>query len=474
MGAQGVRIILGLLGTIILARLLSPADYGLIAMVMVIINFAAMFKDAGLSLATIQKDKITKEQISNLFWFNILISSILCLCVLAMSPLVSWFYDKPELTSITAVLSLTFLLNGLTIQHQALLQRHMRFGILASIHIITQIITLGVTITLCLLGWRYWALVGGTLASALSSTILTVFFCPWIPDRPYCGTSVRDMLKFGGHVTGSNMVNYFSKNTDNILIGKYIGSDALGLYGKAYDLYMTPLSQVRGPLTQVAMPVLCSLNDQPERYIKYYHRLIDILASLTMPLAVYCAIEADFLIGMLLGPQWLGTVPVFRILAIVGIIYPIAGTWGLATISRGFSDRYFYWGIINFIVIVSAFLLGLPYGIVGVATAYTVANYIIFIPSMFYSFHNTPLKVTKFLKILILPFLASALAGFLVFFVKQCGMVDSISSHLFLFALFISIYISISYCRKSVRETVRIFIDGFPTFLNKNRIDKRG
>ena len=208
MGSQGVCFVLQMASTMVLARLLTPADFGLIAMVTVVVNFATMFKDAGLSMATVQKDKISHEQISTLFWINVLISVVLGLCVLAGSPLVAKFYGKPELTAVTAILSLSFILSGLSIQHATLLRRHMRFGNLAIVQIVSQVITLAVTILLALNGWRYWALVGGSLATALSTVVLTFIFCPWIPGRMQKGTGVRNMLKFGGHLTGFNFINY--------------------------------------------------------------------------------------------------------------------------------------------------------------------------------------------------------------------------------------------------------------------------
>ncbi|HQG49312.1 MAG TPA: oligosaccharide flippase family protein, partial [Sedimentisphaerales bacterium] len=176
--AQGAQFLLHLAGTMVLARLLTPNDYGLIGMVMVVVQFAAMFKDAGLSMATVQRETISHEQISTLFWINLFISGFLGLCVLISAPWVARFYGKPELTSVTAVLSLSFLFTGLTIQHQALLRRHMRFGVLAVIQIASHVGNLIVTVLLALAGWRYWALVGGTLTTALLGTLLTLLFCP--------------------------------------------------------------------------------------------------------------------------------------------------------------------------------------------------------------------------------------------------------------------------------------------------------
>ena len=461
MGSQGVKFVLGIAGTVILARLLTPADYGIIGMVTVVVNFAAMFKDAGLSMATVQKEEITHEQISTLFWLNILISGALGFCVLASSPLVAWFYGKPELTAVTVALSFSFIISGLTIQHQALLQRHMRFDMLVSIQIASQITTLIVTIGLACVGWRYWALVGGTLASTLVGTLLTFIFCPWIPGRMQRGIGVREMLNFGGYVTGGNIVNYFSSNIDNILIGKFIGASALGLYTKAYQLFMLPITQTRGPIQQVAIPVLSSLKNQPERFIMYYRRILDVLATLMMPMAFYCAVEANFIINLMLGPQWLNVVPIFRILSIAGIIRAVTSIWGLVPLSCGFPDRYFKWGAINCFVTIAAISFGLPFGIMGVALSLVIADYALFLPCLLYCFKKTPIKVSMFLKTLIGPFITSGLTGGISLIIHQRFMSDSIGGDLLFAFIFGMIYILLSFCRGSVRQILTLLVKGF-------------
>lgn len=464
MTAQGIQFVLQMARTMILARLLTPADFGLIGMVMVVVGFAEMFKDAGLSIATVQKDTITREQISTLFWLNVLLTGILGACILAASPLVAWFYGRPELTAATAVLSLSFLITGLTIQHAALLRRHMRFGTLATISIASHIVNLVVAVLLALAGWRHWALVGGSLATALSVALLTLYFCPWTPGRMQRKTGVRGMLKFGAHLTAFNFVNYFARNADNVLIGKFLGAGALGLYARAYQLFMMPIQQVRDPLNQVALPVLCSLKKQPQRYLKYYQRLIDIVATLTIPLTFYCVVEADFLIRLLLGQQWLAAVPVFRILAIAGAVQPVASTRGLVLVSQGFPDRYLYWGLFNAVLAVASFVAGLPFGIEGVAAAYTMATYVVLIPSLFYCFHKTPVTVSLFLWTVVSPMLAAAAATACVFLAKYAGAGNSFSSHVLYAGIFATVYGGLSWCRASIRETSLFVRRGLPVF----------
>jgi len=406
MGSQGVQFIFRIAGISILARLLTPEDYGLVGMVTVVINFAVMFKDAGLSMATVQKREISHEQISTLFWLNVLISLAIGLCVLLSAPLVALFYGKPELTAVTAALSASFILSGLSIQHQALQRRHMHFGTLAGIKIASQIITLAVTIILAYIGWRYWALVAGALAQALVGSLLTFAFCPWIPGRMQRGTGVREMLKFGGHLTGFNLVNYFARNADNILIGKFIGADALGIYGRAYQILMLPITMMSGPLGSVAVPTLCRLNEDRGRLHRYYLHILYMLSLVAGPIAGVAFLASKDIIVILLGPTWAPVGDVFKYLAIGGLLQPLYSTQSWLHIAVGRSDRVFLWGLVGTPIIVGSFLLGLIWGINGVAFCYSLAIIITTIGSLSYAGYSAGLPFWKMLCITVRPILS--------------------------------------------------------------------
>lgn len=456
--AQGSQFVLNLVGTMVLARILTPADFGLIGMVMVVVNFAQLFKDAGLSMATIQRDQISHEQISTLFWLNCAVSILLALCILIASPLVAWFYNRPELTAVTALLSLSFIFSGLAIQHTALLRRHMRFWSLACIRVASLVVRLVVVISLALVGWRYWALAMGSIVGALSGTLLTYYFCPWKPSGIRKGTGVRDMLWFGGHMTGFQFFKYFSLNADKILIGRYIGADSLGLYSKAYNLFMMPVTQIRTPLVQVTTPVLCSLQNQPERFAKYYQRLLDIVATLTMPLTLYCAIEADFLIRVTLGAKWLGAVPVFRILSIAGLIRAVDSIRGLVPMSCGFSRRFLLLGSFNAIVNVASFAVGLRYGITGVATSHAIARYALLLPSLYCCFYKTPFSVSLFMKTLVPPTLICGLAGLGIVATRYLFSGGSMAVNGLSAMVFGVIYAGLSWRRQPIRDTLGLLL----------------
>lgn len=406
MFSQVILFAIRIVGTVILARLLSPNDYGLVGMVTVIIVFAEMFKDAGLSLATVQRKEISHEQISTLFWLNVLISILLGLSVLASAPLIARFYGKPELTSVTAALSFSFIISGLTIQHHAMQQRHLRFGTLAGIQIATQIISLAVTILLAYFGWRYWALVVGMLTSALAGTLLTFFFFPWIPCRIHKGTGVRTMLKFGGHLTGFHFINYFARNADNILIGKFVGAEALGLYGRAYQLLMLPITMISAPISNVAVPALSRLHENRARLHKYYLHIIYMLSLISGPIVGIAFLASNDLIVILLGPTWSPVSDVFKYLAIGGLLQPIYNTQAWLHLAVGRADRVFIWGLIGTPILVASFLLGLRWGINGVAFCYSMAIIITTAGSLGYAGKSADLSFWKMLHAVFKPILS--------------------------------------------------------------------
>jgi O-antigen/teichoic acid export membrane protein len=460
----GLEMLIAAVTMVVLARLLNPDDFGLIGMTAVVINFLTMFKNAGLSMATVQRKEINAEQVGTLFWLNVFLSLILGLLILALAPLLATFYNRSELIGVTIVMSASFFVSGISIQHQALLRRHMRFVTLAVIRIFPQISGLLVAISLALLGWGYWALVFSVVVSTILNTCITFIFCPWMPGWIKRNTGVRDMLRFGGYLTGSNFTNYFALNTDKILIGRFIGADALGLYTMAYKLFFF-IGQIKSPIIQVAMPVLSSLQAYPPRYVRYFHKLSEVIFVLITPIAVYCAIEAEMIVTALLGDQWLSAVPVFRILSFSLLIQPTFALYTLALLTKGYSDRNFYLGLVSSLLTVMAFFIGLPFGIEGVAIAYTVVNYILLFPAMFYAFNKTEISVLEFLTALTLPIVFCIIAAVASIVAKQWMMTNAAVTFLLSLAVFCGVYLGLSLSRSSVRETIVFFIDRAPAMI---------
>jgi PST family polysaccharide transporter len=366
--AQAVKFILQVASTMILARLLLPADYGLVAMVTAVTGFVAMFKDAGLSMATVQRDRINHAQVSTLFWINVGVSLVLLAVTAALAPLLAAFYGEPRLTSITLVVAAMFIFSGLTAQHQALLKRQMRFTALAGIEITALVAGNAAAIVgAWIFRLGYWALVLSPSVTVAVNCMMVWIMSGWRPGRPQRGAGVWPMLTFGGHLTGFNFLNYFVRNSDNVILGWLWGAGPLGLYAKAYQLLMLPISQINAPVSSVALPALSRLQSTPEQYRRYYYTTIGALVSLGAPVVVFSMVMARDVILVMLGKQWLGSVLIFQLLGPAALVGTANVSAGWACISLGHTARMMHWAIISVPMIVLLYMIGAPYGPQGMA-----------------------------------------------------------------------------------------------------------
>jgi len=382
--SQGFKFLATLGTTTVLGRLLTPADYGLIGMVVVVTGFVSMFKDMGLSAATMQREKITSEQVSTLFWVNVALSIGVALVTVALAPAVAWFYNQPKLSTITMVYAAGFVFGGLTVQHEALLYRQMRFAAQAACEIVALVFTISVSITLAWRGAGYWALVAGHLTTSFVYMVAIWTLCRWRPGRPVRAAGVRPLLRFGGNLTGFGVVNFFARNLDNMLIGRVWGSQQLGFYGKAYQLLTLPIDQINAPITTVAVPALSRLNDSPERYRLAYLRIIEKIAVVTMPGIALLIATSDWVIQLVLGPQWTQAGRIFAALGVAALIQPITNTTGWLFISQGRTNDMFRYGLVASTIIVAAIIAGLPWGALGVAGVYAFIWVAVVTPLLFW------------------------------------------------------------------------------------------
>lgn len=408
--SQGLGIAIHLTSTVVLARTLSPRDYGVVAMVLSVTGIAALFRDLGLSSAAIQKSKLTDAQQSNLFWLNVMMGAILTLTVAASAPLVAGFYRNPALIPVTVALSLNFLIGSFGTQHAVRLVREMQFVRKSTASLAGALVGLVVSITLAVNEYSYWALVWGNLAGSLCTTIGLFLLSPFWPGLPSRGTGIRDMLKFGANVTGFEFVNYFHRNLDNILIGRVWGPAQLGLYSRAYNLLMFPITNIRGPINTVAYPALSKLQNDPAGFRTYYRKVTSIVAFLSMPLCAFLFVASAPVIEIALGKQWLEIVPIFAVLAITGFIQPVASLRGLVMLSMRRSKAYLTWGIFNAVAVSLGFLCGIHWGPTGVAVSYAIVSYLILYPSLVLAFKDTPLQKRDFLLPILRPMAASVFA----------------------------------------------------------------
>jgi PST family polysaccharide transporter len=374
--SQGFKFFVGIAATIVLARLLAPQDYGLIGMVAIVTGFVSMFKDMGLSVATVQRAEINRAQTSTLFWVNVALSVGIMLLTVALAPLVAWFFKEPRLTLITIAYAAGFIFSGLVVQHEALLRRQMRFTALAVIEILSMLTGVLVAIVLARGGAGYWALVANQLVMGFVYAAGVWAVCGWRPGLPVRYSGVRSMLAFGGNFTGFNLVNYFGANLDNLLVGRIWGAQQLGFYAKAYQLLLLPIDQINTPITAVAMPALSRLTDSPERYRQAYLRILEKLAIITMPGAAFMVVTSDWLVRLILGPQWSETARIFAVLGLAAFIQPVLNSTGWLFLSQARTRDLLRWGFIDVTLKVVSIVAGLRWGGIGVATGIVIRMYV--------------------------------------------------------------------------------------------------
>lgn len=412
--AKGLSFSLSLVSTFVLARLLTPRDFGLIALVAPVTGFLGIFLEMGLSAATIQKAEVTDRQISTLFWVNTAAGLLLMGVVALLAPGLAWFYQDRRVIAITLAFGAMFLVNGMAVQHRALLQRQMQFTRLAAIAMAAQATGVGTAISMALLGFNYWALVVNVVAARVVEMLLLWLCSRWVPGRPSFASGVGGMLRYGGFLTGFNIVNYFARNLDNVLIGKAWGPQALGFYSKAYSYMLVPIQQINAPATSVAVPGLSRLQSDPPRFRRYYLNYLSVIAMVSIPLVMFLLVMADEAIRFVAGTQWAQSVPIFRLLAVSAFVQPIANTSGWLYISTGQTRRMFYWGCGFSSAAVLAFLIGLPFGALGVALCYSIAMLLALWPCIYFSTRGTPVTVADVLGCALKPFVAALLGGAVV------------------------------------------------------------
>lgn len=373
LGSQGTTFVVSTITSIILARLLTPTDFGLVAMVTAITSFGQAFADLGLSEATIQSKDITNSQVSMLFWVNVAIGAILMLITAGLAPVLAFFYRQPQLEEITLVLSLTFLICAFRVQHDALLKRQMRFSALAGRDVVSILVAAPVALVFAWKGAGYWALVVMPLTYNLVQMLLSWLLVRWIPRLPRRGSKVRSLISFGGNVAASYVVVTVNRSMDNVLVGWYWGAASLGLYSRAYNLLMIPVRQLSAPAGSVAIPAFSRLQNDPDRFARYFLRTINLMVWVIAPVLAFLFVAAMPIIMLLLGNQWVGAAPVFKILAASAFAQLMLEAVIWLFVSRGESKQ-----LLNVLLRISpcvllGFVVGLPFGIKGVALSGSLA-----------------------------------------------------------------------------------------------------
>ena len=378
------NVVLQIVSAIVLARLLTPEDFGLVAIIMILTSFAPSLIDFGLGDAAVQRTKITRNQVSSLFWLSSGIGLVIALVLAACGPLIAWIFHDPRLEAIAIYSSPTFIFCGLSTQHLALLRRRTQFGAISKVVVLGSLAGFAAALVAAVCGYGYWALVVRPIVTALSVAIGAWYACRWRPGFPIFDSEVASMVRFGRHVVSFLFLNCIARVIDRIVLGFFYSVEVVGYFQNAVSLYDSYFAAL-GPLHNVASAALSKLQSNPTALRQEYGAALSILSFFVMPAAAILSVTSQDVTTLLLGKKWQAAGVLLSILALRGIPQVVEWSQGWIHLAIGRADRWRNWGIVTFAVHLVAVLAGLPYGPTGIVAAIVIANFLFAIPSVVYA-----------------------------------------------------------------------------------------
>lgn len=422
--SRGISVFVQIGSTVILGRLLHPEDFGLVAMVAAFTGFIPVLSDLGTRDAAVQRPSITEEEVSALFWITVAIGGALGLMLALAGPLIANFYHEPRLVDIALASSVGFIVSAATCQHFALLRRAMRFRSIAAIEVGSNLLSSIAAIVMALMGAGYWALVAKPVLLALFTLIGVGWSCRWIPGIPRLTQGVKDMVRFGLHITGFTMTDYIGRSVDRAAIGYRSGSAQLGYYQQALFVYENLLGLLAISLHPVAVASLSKLTDNLAELKQAWSKAMATLAFFAMPAFALLAITSEDLITIVLGDQWAYTGFLVSILSVRGIPHVVERTLGWLHVPAGRGDRWMRWGFVGAIVQLISLFCGLPFGAEGVVVAYVISMYLTFIPAIVYAGKPLGIGASDLSRAIRGPFIGAVLVCAVGFFLRRHALAN--------------------------------------------------
>lgn len=463
-GTMGISFV----SNIVLARLLTPDDYGCIGMLAIFITISNTFVDGGFGSALIQKKDVTQKDYSTIFWWNLFLSIVLY-CVLYISaPAVSRFYNMPLLESVLQVQGIILIINALNIVQTNQLRKSINFKKLATIHLVSNIVAAILAIILAYNGWGVWALVAQQIISSSIISIMLLAMNRWMPSLCFSVESFKQLFSFGGFILASNLINTFCNNVQGLLIGKFFSPAMLGYYTQAYKLENIASHSISGVVDQVSYPVLSQVQSDKIAMKNAIYRLISSIAYITFPLMLILIIVAKPLITLLYGIQWLPSIPYFQIICIGGIAVCLQGVTYQAVASIGKSKELFWWTIIKrglgLILVVGGMLVfdmnGLLWGFVISCWLLTIINSFLVGKFIGYNLYQQFKDLLPIFFLSVFTYIVTFLITNVV--ITIYGNIHDIINILITVFIYIGIYIMLSYIFK-----LKVFLSYMDIIRNK-------
>jgi len=409
---QSFQQLAAVLFSIFLARILTPNDFGLLAMVFVFSGFATLLSELGLGAALVQREQIEHRHINAAFWANLAAGAVLALVFLALAPALASFYSHPALEAISRAVALLFIVSALGVVQGALVQREMSFRRLAFIEIAATVIAGCVAVALAASGYGVWSLVAQLLCGQTLRTTMLWWVSAWRPTLTLDRSSLRELWGFSSHLMGFNVFNYWIRNLDNLLIGRFVGASDLGVYSRAYSLMLLPVSQASRVTSRVMFPALSRIRTDIERSKSLYLKATRSIALVMFPIMIGLLVVAESFVLAVLGEKWRAVVPLLQLFCLIGVGQSVGTTAGWIYTSQGRTDLMMKWGIFAGLVQAASFVVGLNWGVMGVAAAYVIASYtILWYPAWAIPGRLINLTFGQMMRNLAGPFVCSALMG---------------------------------------------------------------
>lgn len=394
--------------TVILANLLTPREFGLLAMITIITRFAEVITELGFGAALVQRKELSPIHLSSVFWVNLGTGVFVTGSLVAAAPLVGRFYGEAILVPLTAFIALTFLVSSAGILPRTLFTREIDFRTIAIVETLAAVLGAGVAIGMALRGFGVWALAAQEVLRAAATTVLFWVYTDWRPSFRFRWAAIQELMSFTLNLLGNRTLNYWSRQVDDLVIGRYVGSDALGSYRMAYDIMLFPLRNISRVISRVMFPSLSAIQDQAAKVRSVYLKITAAIALLTFPLMLGLLATTRPFVLAVFGEQWLPMVPILRVLSLVGLVQSIGTLNGNLFMSQGRTDLQFRLGIFIKSFRILAILIGLKWGVMGVTIAYGLSVWITAYPNFAYAIGLVDMQVTELLWNLAGIFAASA------------------------------------------------------------------
>jgi O-antigen/teichoic acid export membrane protein len=412
--AQWAKFAIQIATLAVLARILSPQDFGIVAMVTAIVGVATLLSDFGLSMAAMQAKELTDQQRTNLFWLNVALGATMTVLVYLAATLIADVYGQEQVVGVVHLLAPLFLIQSGITQFRAEAARRLSYGRLAVVDIVAQLIGLGLAVTLAVNGARYQALVAQQLGIAATAFLLYALTSPWRPGLPGRFVQMKPLLSFGAGAGGVQFLNYISSNADNVMLGRYRGSAVLGVYNQAYQLFKVPLQQLAAPMTQVAVPVLSRIDD-PKEFERYAFRAQVVLTYLLGGAFLVTASLSRPIFALILGPGWGQAPTIFTILTIGGMFQVLGYVFYWIFLAKGLTGRQLKYSTISRLLMVGFMAIGLRWGAYGVAAGASLGLFINWLMLGIFVLPHTGIKLVAIARQALRPLTACAIEFAIVF-----------------------------------------------------------